>query len=95
MASEVFLCVGCMSASGLDNLVFIDGIMNHSVYLGILRDNLKLLAQNLDIVNNFIFYHDNDPKHTALNVHLWCLYNCTQILKTTSQSPNLNPIEQI
>ena len=68
MASEVFLCVGCMSASGLDNLVFIDGIMNHSVYLGILRDNLKLLAQNLDIVNNFIFYHDNDPEHTALNV---------------------------
>ena len=42
-----------MSASGLGNLVFIDRIMNHSVYLNILRDNLKLPAQNLGIENNF------------------------------------------
>ena len=28
-------------------------------------------------------------------VHLWCLYNCSQFLKTTPQSPDLNPIEQI
>ena len=36
---------GCMSASGLDNLVFIDGIMNHSLHLNILKDNLKLSAK--------------------------------------------------
>ena len=64
----------CMSASGLGNLVFIDSIMNHSLYLNILRDNLKLSAQNLGIGMNFIFYHDNDSKHTALNVLLWRLY---------------------
>jgi len=44
---------GCMAASELCNLVFIDGIMNHSLYLNILRDNLKLSAQNLGIGNNF------------------------------------------
>ncbi|GBN20746.1 hypothetical protein AVEN_113900-1 [Araneus ventricosus] len=38
---------------------------------------------------------DNDPKHTALNVRLWCLYNCPQNLKTPPQSPDLNPIEHI
>ncbi|GBN04569.1 Transposable element Tcb1 transposase [Araneus ventricosus] len=38
---------------------------------------------------------DNDPKHTALNVPLWCLYNCPQNLKTPPQSPDLNPIEHI
>ncbi|GBM25974.1 Transposable element Tcb2 transposase [Araneus ventricosus] len=86
---------GCMSASRLDNLVFIDGIMNHALYLNILRDNLKLSAQNLGIGNNFVFYEGNDSKHTTLNVRFWCLYNCQQNLKTPSQSPDLNPIEHI
>ncbi|GBL77614.1 Transposable element Tc1 transposase [Araneus ventricosus] len=86
---------GCMSASGLGNLVFIDGIMNHALYINILRDNLKLSAQNLGIGNKFVFYQDNDPKHTALNVRLWCLYNCPQNLKTPPQSPDLNPIKHI
>ncbi|GBN67072.1 Transposable element Tc1 transposase [Araneus ventricosus] len=86
---------GCMSASGLGNLVFIDGIMNHALYLNVLRDNLKLSAQNLAIGNNFFFYQDNDSKHTAPYVRLWCLYNCPQNLKTPPQSPYLNPIEHI
>ncbi|GBM81035.1 Transposable element Tc1 transposase [Araneus ventricosus] len=85
---------GCMSASGLGNLVFFDGIMNHALYLNILKDNLKLSAQNLGIGNNF-FYQDNDPMHTDLNVRLWCFYNCPQNLKTPPQSPDLNPIEHI
>ncbi|GBM62360.1 Transposable element Tcb1 transposase [Araneus ventricosus] len=38
---------------------------------------------------------DNDPKHTALNVRLWCLYNCPQNLNTPPQSSDLNPIEHI
>ncbi|GBM36193.1 Transposable element Tc1 transposase [Araneus ventricosus] len=89
------LVCGCMTASGLGNLVFIDGIMNHALYLNILRDNLKLTAQNLGIGNNFVFHQDNDPKHRILNVRLWCLYNFLQILKTPPQSPDLNPIERI
>ena len=58
---------GCMSVSGFGNLVFIDGIVNHFLYLNILRDNLKLSAQNLGIGNNFIFYHDNYPIMTTDN----------------------------
>ncbi|GBM91286.1 Transposable element Tc1 transposase [Araneus ventricosus] len=86
---------GCMSASGLGNLVFIHDIMNHALYLNILRDNLKLSAKNLDIGKNLFFFHDNDPKHTALNFRLWCLYNCPENLKTPPKSPDLNPIEHI
>ncbi len=51
-----------MSASGLGNLVFIDRIMNHAVYINILKHKLKLSAQNLSIGNNFVFYQDNDTK---------------------------------
>ncbi|GBL85210.1 Transposable element Tc1 transposase [Araneus ventricosus] len=86
---------GCMSASKLGNLVFIDDIMNRALYLNILRDNLKLSAQNLGIETTLYFYQDSDPKHTALNVRLWCPYNCPQNLKTPPQSPDLNPIEHI
>ncbi|GBM96729.1 hypothetical protein AVEN_104126-1 [Araneus ventricosus] len=89
------LVCGCMSASGLGNLVFFDGVMNHALYLNILKDNLKLSAQNLGIGNIFFFNQDNDPMLTALNVRLWCLYNCPQNLKTPPQSPDLNPIEHI
>ncbi|GBM96206.1 Transposable element Tc1 transposase [Araneus ventricosus] len=64
---------GCISASGLGNLVFTDGIMNRVLYLNILRDYLKLSAQNSGIGKNFVSYQDNDPKHTALNVRLWSL----------------------
>ncbi|GBL85289.1 Transposable element Tc1 transposase [Araneus ventricosus] len=84
----------CMSASGLGNLVFFDGIMNHALYLNILKDNLKLSVQNLGIGTIFL-NQDNDPMHTALNVRLWCHYNCPQNLKTSPQSPDLNPIEHI
>ncbi|GBM59139.1 hypothetical protein AVEN_255674-1 [Araneus ventricosus] len=31
----------------------------------------------------------------ALNVRLWCLYNCPQKMKTPPQSPDLNPTEHI
>ncbi|GFX54819.1 hypothetical protein TNCV_2557051 [Trichonephila clavipes] len=39
-----------MSTLGLDNLVLIDGIVNHELYLNTKKSNLKLSAQNLDIV---------------------------------------------
>lgn len=30
-----------LAASNLDNLIFINGIMNHDIYLNILKENLK------------------------------------------------------
>jgi len=46
---------GCMSASGVGNLHFIDGIMDHKMYIDILKTNLHPSAAKMDLEGNFIF----------------------------------------
>jgi hypothetical protein len=70
------------------NLHFTEGIMNKHIYVNILRDHLKASAKKLGILENFEFYHDNDPKHSSHLVRQWCLYNCPKINKTTPQLPD-------
>ncbi|GFW46653.1 transposable element Tcb1 transposase [Trichonephila clavipes] len=55
---------GCMASNGVGNLVFIDGIMDHKLYIDILNNNLKESAKKLGLDGNFILQQD-DPKHTA------------------------------
>lgn len=86
---------GCMAASGVGNLHFIDGVMNKHVYLTILRQNLKDSVRKLGIESNFQFYQDNDPKHSAHDVKNWLLYNCPKVIKTPAQSPDLNVTEHL
>lgn len=86
---------GCMSAAGVGNLVFIDGIMDRFKYLDILRNNLKQSAQKLGLGRHWIFQQDNDPKHTANVVKEWLLYNTPKQLHSPPQSPDLNPIEHL
>lgn len=86
---------GCMSAAGVGNLVFIEGNMDKTLYLNILKDNLKQSAEKLGIGNTFQFYQDNDPKHKSYLVREWLLYNCPKVIETPPQSPDLNPIENL
>ncbi|GBM80138.1 Transposable element Tcb2 transposase, partial [Araneus ventricosus] len=86
---------GCMSAVGVGNLHFIDGIMDKCMYLGILKQNLKQSAEKMGILPHYKLYQDNDPKHNAHICKLWALYHCLQVIRTPTQSPNLNPIENI
>ena len=86
---------GCMGYKGTGNLTFIDGIMDKYKYINILRENLRVSAEKLDVENSYWFQQDNDPKHTALIVRQWILYNCPHTLKTPPQSPDLNPIENL
>ncbi|GBN46878.1 hypothetical protein AVEN_173011-1 [Araneus ventricosus] len=65
------------------------------VFLNILHNNLKESAKNLDLDGNFIFQHDNGPKHTASNVKIWCLFHFKQQLHTPPQSPDINVIENL
>ena len=86
---------GCMAASGVGELVFIDGTMDQYVYLDILKNNLQRSAQKLGIQSDYYFQQDNYPKHTAHNVRCWILYKTPHFLKTPPQSPDLNPIEHL
>ncbi|GBM13081.1 hypothetical protein AVEN_101924-1 [Araneus ventricosus] len=65
------------------------------IYLDILHNSLKESAKNLGLDGNFIFQHDNDHKHTARNVKMWCLFHCKQQLHTPPQSPDNNVIENL
>ncbi|GBO34693.1 hypothetical protein AVEN_175958-1 [Araneus ventricosus] len=65
------------------------------MYLDILKQNLKQSAEKMGILPHYKFYQDNDPKHNAHICRLWALYHCIQVIRTPTQSPNLNPIENI
>jgi transposase len=86
---------GCMSAAGVGKLHIIEGIMDHKMYIRILKDNLSASAEKLGLQGTYIFQQDNDPKHTAQNTKLWLLYNTPEQLKTPPQSPDMNPIEHL
>ena len=86
---------GCMSASGVGNLTFIESTMNQYDYINILKNNLHQSSEKLGLPRDFYFQQDNDPKHTAFDARLWLLYNVKNQLKTPPQSLDLNPIEHL
>ena len=58
-------CLGCFSSSGVSILVFIDGNMTGKSYGKILENNMLKSVEKLGMSHDWIFQHDNDPKHRA------------------------------
>uniref|UniRef100_A0A0A1XH96 Transposable element Tc1 transposase n=1 Tax=Zeugodacus cucurbitae TaxID=28588 RepID=A0A0A1XH96_ZEUCU len=85
----------CMSAAGVGNLVFIESILDKTLNLNILKENLIQSAEKLGIRQNFRYYQDNDPKHKASIVQSWLIWNCTHLMNPPAQSPDMNPIENL
>ncbi|KAH8419574.1 hypothetical protein KR222_006966, partial [Zaprionus bogoriensis] len=57
---------GCMAASGVGNLVFIDEKMDKTVFLNILKENLMPSVHKLGLSDErWSFQQDNDPKHSS------------------------------
>ncbi|CAF4494487.1 unnamed protein product [Rotaria socialis] len=88
-------CWGCFSASGVGNLVFIDGNMTGEMYRTILDNNLLQSVEKLKMDNEWTFQHDNDPKHRAAIVNNWLNRNGIERLEWPSFSPDLKPIEHL
>ncbi|GFV81511.1 transposable element Tcb1 transposase [Trichonephila clavipes] len=57
----------------------------------------KLAAETSRIIGRSVSAEtqDNDPKHTARNVKMWCLFHCKQQLHLPPQSSDINVIENL
>lgn len=86
---------GCFSASGPGNLITVNGTMKKEQYIKILSNNIRQSAEKLGLGDQWTFQHDNDPKHTAKVVTKWLADKNINVLQWPSQSPDLNPIENL
>ena len=86
---------GVMSASGVGTFHIINGIMDHTQYISILKRELPANVEKMQLGEDWFFMQDNDPEHFVYNTKMWRLYNKPKQLHTPRQSPNINPIEEM
>ncbi|XDV13176.1 hypothetical protein PO909_001654 [Leuciscus waleckii] len=86
---------GCFSAKGTGRLHRIEGRMDGAMYREILANNLLPSVRALKMGRGGVFQHDNDPKHTARATKEWLRKKHLKVLEWPSQSPDLNPIENL
>ncbi|KAK3519432.1 hypothetical protein QTP70_027864, partial [Hemibagrus guttatus] len=86
---------GCFSAKGPGRLIRVKERMNGAMYREILSKNLLPSARALKMKRGWVFQHDNDPKHTARAMKEWLRKKHFKVLEWPSQSPDLNPIENL
>ena len=89
------MLLGCFSAKGTGRLHRIEGRMNGAMHQEILGDKLLPSVRALKIGRGWVFQHDNDPRHTAKATKEWLKKKHSKVLEWPSQSPDLNPIDNL
>ena len=86
---------GCFASHGVGNLYEVQGILDKHQYKDVLVLMFVENARKLFDLEDWHFQQDNDPKHTANTTKTWFTRNKTPLLPWPSQSPDLNPIENL
>ncbi len=84
---------GGFCVEGKTSLFCFKQIMNAEFYVEILRRHAPEITQMLG--NDWRFQQDNDPKHTSCLAKAFLQENFPEILEWPSNSPDLNPIENL
>jgi transposase len=85
---------GAISYKGLVGLHSFQNIMNSDYYIEILENNFIDNATR-QFNNKWQLQQDNDPKHQSSTTKKWLDENVPQVLDWPSNSPDLNPIENL
>ena len=77
------------------HLWVLDETMYYTEYCAILEEHLIASTRQLKMKRNRLFQQGNDPKHTSFQTKKWLKMSHINCLEWPSQSPDLNPIENL